>query len=177
MINAIEAREKSKQRLDEIVTSQLQEIEKLVLKACEDGYFYTSYEFSLKEETEKVLVDLGYNFKNEGNSIVIEWDFIETENDVQLQDQKDVVADTNESLTEFEECFFSDDSCDVENEVDSGSKTNFEATVVEDQVQDEADTYTDENSTTGEAESFSFGEYSDINENTVETADTSEVVE
>ena len=88
MINALEAREKAKLRLDEIVSSQLSEIETLVLDACEKGNFYAFFDQDLKDETLKALADLGYNFKDEGDCKIIEWEFIETASDsVEAEDE------------------------------------------------------------------------------------------
>ena len=94
MINAVEAREKAKQRLDEIVESQLQEIEKLVLGTCENGDFCAFYDESLKDETVKILTDLGYNVEDDKDCKIIDWEFID--------DNPEPVQDKEETFT-FEE--------------------------------------------------------------------------
>ena len=138
MINAIEARNKAKKRLDEIVSSQLQKIEELVLNACEAGYFYASYDFVLKEETEKSLMDLGYNFKGDGDNKVIEWEFIDSEDNNPIQE---------------EEFFFSDDDEVGEGDGVNSSDAAAEVTV-EDSIQDEAESSVEEVSEQDESEDF-----------------------
>ena len=175
MINAIEARNKAKIRLDEIVSSQLQKIEELVLNACEAGYFYASYDFALKEETEKALVDLGYNFKDEEDSKVIEWEFIDSEDNNPIQE---------------EEFFFSnDDEVSVEDDVDNNLEEKVEVHVEEPApievdnsdeevvAQDETESSAEEVSEQDETESFTFEDYSDNKEDAIEAADSTGVIE
>lgn len=97
MINATEAREKSKKRVDEIVKTQLQVIEEQVLKACDNGDFFVTYKKPLKEETKKVLADFGYAFEEDGDEVFIRWEFVDEEKEEATEkDLDDAVAEKNE---------------------------------------------------------------------------------
>ena len=98
MIDAKEARRKSVERLDEIVSKQLEICEAGILSAIENGDFNFQYEGILKGETVKQLGDMGYNV-DDG---FIEWQFIDNEEDPADTTEPEVACNVIDS--DEEEC-------------------------------------------------------------------------